>query len=48
MKNIAFLGIEPRTPGAVFTNVRKSQILDSAQDSDSDSDSALQNLIHET
>ncbi|KAH3800517.1 hypothetical protein DPMN_154150 [Dreissena polymorpha] len=35
-------------PGAVFTNVRKSQILDSAPVSDSDSDSALQNLIHET
>ncbi|KAH3746565.1 hypothetical protein DPMN_180974 [Dreissena polymorpha] len=34
--------------GAVFTNVRKSQILDSAPVSDSDSDSALQNLIHET
>ncbi|KAH3874060.1 hypothetical protein DPMN_037301 [Dreissena polymorpha] len=38
----------PQQPGAVFTNVRKSQILDSAPVSHSHSDSALQNLIHET
>lgn len=34
--------------GDVFTNVRKSHILDSDQVSDLNSDSDLHNLIHET